>query len=97
VIATSLVLQNLSYLIGAVALAVVIGVAVALRHRKPKSLEANVESFNKGLRALSPGGAPTKRRRRPSPAGQAIAARAVTPLAREPALPSRSDEETGAG
>lgn len=50
----SVVLQNLAYPAGAVVLAVVIGIAVAVRHRRPKSLEANVDSFNRGLQALSP-------------------------------------------
>ena len=53
-IATAVVLSNLLYLVGAVVLAVIGGVIVAVRHRKPKSVEANMESFNRGLRALSP-------------------------------------------
>ena len=37
-------------------------VIVAVRHRKPKSVEANMESFNRGLRALSPVSRPTASR-----------------------------------
>ncbi len=48
------VLANLAYLIGAVVLAVVVGLLVWLRHRQPKSVDANMASFRKGLSALAP-------------------------------------------
>lgn len=48
------VLANLAYLIGAVVLAVVVGLAVWLRHRQPKSVDANMASFRRGLSALAP-------------------------------------------
>lgn len=48
------VLANLAYLIGAVLLAVIIGLLVWLRHRQPKSVDANMASFRKGLSALAP-------------------------------------------
>ena len=48
------VISNLAYLIGAVVLAVLGGIAVTLRHRKPKSVDANMASFRKGLSALAP-------------------------------------------
>ncbi|HEY3810726.1 MAG TPA: hypothetical protein VGL49_04760 [Acidimicrobiales bacterium] len=51
---SSVVLSNLAYLIGAVVLAIIGGLAVWLHHRQPKSVDANVESFNRGLRALAP-------------------------------------------
>jgi hypothetical protein len=51
---SAVVLQNLIYVIGAVAGIVVGGLAVTLRHRRPTSIEANVDLFNKGLRALAP-------------------------------------------
>ncbi len=76
-------LGPLYYLAGAVAVAVVLVAQITLRHRRPKSLEANVESFNRGLRALSPD-APGKRRRRRAPveAGEpASLARPVSPAA----------------
>jgi hypothetical protein len=54
VIANSVVIGNLIYLIGAVSLMVVLSMIVVLRHRKPKSVEANMASFHRGLRALAP-------------------------------------------
>lgn len=53
---SSVVLSNLAYLIGAVVFAVLGGVAVWWRHRTPKSVHANISSFNRGLRALAPEG-----------------------------------------
>jgi hypothetical protein len=47
-------LSNLAYLIGAIVLAVIGGFAVWLRHRKPKSVDANMASFKRGLNALAP-------------------------------------------
>ena len=47
-------LSNLAYLIGAIVLAVIGGLAVWLRHRKPKSVDANMASFKRGLNALAP-------------------------------------------
>lgn len=52
----SVVLSNLAYLIGAVVLAALGGTGVWLRHRKPRSVDANVASFNRGLKALAPDG-----------------------------------------
>jgi hypothetical protein len=51
---SSVVLSNLAYLVGAVLLAIIGGLIVWLRHRQPKSVDANVESFHRGLRALAP-------------------------------------------
>lgn len=51
---SSVVLSNLAYLIGAVVFAVLGGFAVWWRHRTPKSVQANISSFNRGLRALAP-------------------------------------------
>jgi hypothetical protein len=51
---SGVVLGNLVYLIGAVVLAIIGGCVVWLRHRQPKSVDANVESFHRGLRALAP-------------------------------------------
>jgi type IV secretory pathway VirB10-like protein len=51
---STLVIQNLAYLVGAIVLAIVIGLVVWLRHRPPRSVDANVESFHRGLRALAP-------------------------------------------
>jgi hypothetical protein len=51
---SSTVLSNLAYLIGAVVLAVLGGLAVWLHHRQPKSVDANMASFRRGLNALAP-------------------------------------------
>jgi hypothetical protein len=48
------VLANLAYLIGAVVVAAVAGFIVWYRHRQPKSVDANVASFRRGLHALAP-------------------------------------------
>jgi hypothetical protein len=47
-------LQNLAYLIGAVTFAALGGLVLWLRHRAPKSVDANVHSFQRGLQALAP-------------------------------------------
>ena len=59
------VLANLAYLIGAVVFAVIIGGLVWLRHRQPKSVDANMALFRPGPeragagpRRDQPGGAP---------------------------------------
>ena len=75
-------IQNLLYVLGAlVAASLWISGLYVLRHRKPKSVEAGIESFSKGLRALAPERRPTT----PSPpaGGQdatAPPARAVRPV-----------------
>ncbi len=51
---SSVVLSNLAYLIGAVVLAVIGGFAVWLHHRQPKSIDANVDAFQRGLQAIAP-------------------------------------------
>lgn len=51
---SSTVLANLAYLIGAVVLAVIGGLIVWLRHRQPRSVDANMASFRRGLSALAP-------------------------------------------
>ncbi|HLH46074.1 MAG TPA: hypothetical protein VKV25_02880 [Acidimicrobiales bacterium] len=95
-VSATVVLQNLAYLIGAVVLAIVLGVAVALRHRRPRSMEANVESFNRGLRALSPDGIPRKRRRKgPPPVGSAAPSRTAIPLGRDVRAHQPTEAETG--
>lgn len=48
------VLSNLLYPLVAVVVAALLCGIVVLRHRRPKSVEANMKAFNKGLRALAP-------------------------------------------
>lgn len=57
---SSVVLANLAYLLGAVVVAVISGTFVWLRHRQPKSVDANVSAFNRGLRALAPDSVPAE-------------------------------------
>jgi hypothetical protein len=66
---SSVVISNLAYLLGAVVLAIIGGLLVWLRHRKPKSIDANVESFNRGLRALAPDNSPGRDARSAPSAG----------------------------
>jgi hypothetical protein len=78
---SSTVLANLAYLIGAVVVAVIGGLAVWLRHRQPKSVDANMASFRRGLSALAPDqpSAQTSRPTRP-----AVPAPALTHVRVEP-------------
>jgi hypothetical protein len=48
------VISNLAYLIGAVVVAVIGGLGVWLHHRQPKSVDANMASFRRGLSVLAP-------------------------------------------
>ena len=50
----AVVLTNLLYVVGAIAVATLISGLIVLRHRRPKSVEAGIESFNRELRALAP-------------------------------------------
>ncbi len=77
----ALVLSNLLYPLVAVVVAALLCGVVVLRHRRPKSVEANMRAFNKGLRAL----APPDTKARP-PATPRVAQRRVTPI-----LPSSED------
>lgn len=70
---SSTVLANLAYLIGAIVVAVIAGVIIWLRHRQPRSVDANMASFRRGLSALAPDGssAPATIRRSESAAVRA--------------------------
>jgi hypothetical protein len=70
---SGVVLGNLAYLIGAVVLAFIGGLIVWLRHRQPKSVDANVESFSRGLRALAPDASTSASRRAPAGPGPSVA------------------------
>jgi hypothetical protein len=47
-------LANLLYVAAAVVVATLISALIALRHRRPKSVESGIESFSRELRALAP-------------------------------------------
>ncbi len=97
------VLSNLAYLIGAVVLAILVGLGVWLRHRQPKSVDANISSFRRGLSALAPEeGGPLSRpadtpRIRPTPVGLSHVRLEDTPRARPDAGPGsqRGGSEAG--
>ncbi|HSS10063.1 MAG TPA: hypothetical protein VLL25_09270 [Acidimicrobiales bacterium] len=50
----ALQLTNLLYVVAAIVVATLISGLIALRHRRPKSLESGIESFSRELRALAP-------------------------------------------
>ena len=47
-------MENLLYLLAAIVLSVVVSVIIVVRNRKPTSMEAGIEAFNRELRALAP-------------------------------------------
>ncbi|MDQ6838034.1 MAG: hypothetical protein M3137_06790 [Actinomycetota bacterium] len=76
------VISNLLYVIVALTVAVIGALIVVLRHRKPKSVEANVASFHRGLRALAPDQLPDASGRAPSWGGASRRAATVPSSAR---------------
>jgi hypothetical protein len=77
-VTADVVLENLVYPIGALVLIIIGTLIVTLRHRKPKSVEANMASFNKGLRALAPETGPATVSRPPSRVPQPTTIRTVS-------------------
>ncbi|MGH9077345.1 MAG: hypothetical protein ACRDY0_07820 [Acidimicrobiales bacterium] len=67
------VLSNLMYLVVAVGAIIFFSLIVVLRHRRPRSVEANMRTFHRGLEALAPdnprGDGRVTARPRPRPAG----------------------------
>ena len=61
----AIVVSNLMYLVGAVVAMVLLSTIVVVRHRRPKSIEANMKTFNRGLRALAPDASPRPRPTKP--------------------------------
>lgn len=85
---SSTVLSNLAYLIGAVVVAVIAGLALWLHHRQPKSADASMASFRRGLSALAPD----------SPSGKTVAdnrPRPVTPALTHVKVEERVEDDTG--
>jgi hypothetical protein len=94
-VTANVVMSNLMFPIGAVALAVVGTLLVMLRHHKPKSDEANMASFHRGLSALAPGGRSDGDGESGAPIGPAPAVRVAI---RPPNSSSDADEvEASAG
>lgn len=86
------VLANLAYLIGAVVVAVILGLLVWLKHRKPKSVDANMASFRRGLSALAPDEGPSPLIRRTEPIR--IRPTGLTHVKLEPArIPAPADDQ----
>ena len=72
-------MANLLYVVAALAGSVVISFIIVVRNRKPTSIEAGIEAFNRELRALAPEKRPVPGAR-PAPAdrpGPTAAARSV--------------------
>ncbi len=82
---SSVVLSNVAYVAGAVVVMIVITTILVLRQRKPRSMEANVESFNRGLRALAPSEPPARRRPPPAQPDRAASVQFMTGPGRAPA------------
>jgi hypothetical protein len=99
---TKVEVQNLIYVAGALVLIVILSIFVTLRHRKPKSVESNMESFNRGLQALAPDADPVRRRPRSSPArpspppASSLPRRTVTIRPAESPMPAGDDIRPGA-
>jgi hypothetical protein len=92
------VLSNLAYLIGAVVVAVVLGLLVWLRHRQPKSVDANMASFRRGLSVLAPDPEPPAKHFRSENAPRAMPA--LTHVRIEPSsrpAPRRPEAPAAAG
>jgi hypothetical protein len=68
----ALQLSNLLYVVAAIVVATLISALIALRHRRPKSLESGIESFSRELRALAPERDGQERQVAPRPAGVAV-------------------------
>jgi hypothetical protein len=64
---SSVVISNVMYVVGAIVLAAVVVAIVVLRHRRPTSVQSNMDTFHRGLAALAPGDAPLRRRPASSP------------------------------
>jgi len=47
-------MANLLYLVGVIVFAGVVSFIIVVRNRKPTSMEAGIEAFNRELRALAP-------------------------------------------
>jgi hypothetical protein len=87
---SSTVLSNLAYLIGFVVLAVVISLIIWMRHRRPRSVDANMANFRRGLEALAPEPGAPRRSGDPSSEAAAVAATRLTHVRLEPSSRSSS-------
>lgn len=51
---SSVVISNLAYVVGALVLAIVITTVLAIRYRRPRTTEEDMDEFHRGLAALNP-------------------------------------------
>ena len=65
-------MANLLYLAAAVVLSIVVSVIIVVRNRKPTSMEAGIEAFNRELRALAPDKRPNVSSVRGGPRGRSV-------------------------
>jgi hypothetical protein len=76
-------MANLLYLAAVVVVSVVISTILVVRNRKPTSMEAGIDAFNRELRALAPdkrgGLAPPRGRAASEPRGSRIVPRVEEP------------------
>jgi hypothetical protein len=84
---SSVVISNVGYLVGLVVLVVIVVSIVVLRHRRPTSTEANMDSFHRGLAALAPEN-PSGRRRSSPPQARSDP---VSARPRVRGVPARAD------
>jgi hypothetical protein len=95
---SSVVISNLAYLVGAVVLAIIGGFAVWLHHRQPKSIDANVDAFQRGLQAIAPDSSrPGPTRAAPAASAEAVRVRprSTIILHTAPIKQRANPEETG--
>jgi hypothetical protein len=99
VVVSALVLANLLYVVAAVAVATVVSTLYVLRHRKPTSLEAGIESFSRELRALAPDQPPGRSGQGPSWGGVALqdAGNGISSGSPNPPEPADAGEAAGDG
>ena len=60
-------MSNLLYLVAVILVSIVVSVIIVVKNRKPTSMEAGIEAFNRELRALAPDKRPIR------PASRAVA------------------------
>lgn len=89
-------MANLLYLAAAIVIAIVFSTIIVVRNRKPTSMEAGIDAFNRELRAL----APDKRGAASPPRARAVVeprgSRVIPRIDGNEPTGEESDENTGA-